>query len=223
MAITRRTLWACGASLLLAGGIIPVVTAGAPSASAATEPTFLFVNQNSNGPQGNIIQSYASYSTGTQANEVLLTSIPTGHPGSGSSFVAAPRADFTYDMTHTSGHLYALNLGDSTVSIFSMNISSGQLTLQATTPPLGIQSGVANGVTSVAVNPTGTVLYAGGAQNEQSPDELLAYHILSDGTVNPTRFRRPKWLSTDSQCHRTEPRWRSLSRQLPRHRRYQRG
>ena len=178
---------ALAATALVLAGVAPGVEVfSSPAGAAGAEPTFLFVNQNSDGTGGNVVQSYSIYVNGTQVTDNTVSSVPTGHPGASSSFVASPRADFSYDMAQTTGHLYALNLGDSTVSVFSFSPYNGQLTLQATTPPLGMLSGFTNGITALAVNPAGTILYAGGAENENSPDELLAYHLNGDGTINPT-------------------------------------
>lgn len=172
---------------LVLTGILPVAEYHPLASGAAGEPTFLFVDQNSDVSGSNVVQSYGLYNNG-RITDQLISSYPTGHPGATSSFVASPRADLAYDMAHTAAHLYALNLGDSTVSIFSINPFSGQLTLEGTTASLGQQAGFTQGITALAVNPAGTVLYGAGAENENSPDELLAYHINSDGTINITPF-----------------------------------
>jgi 6-phosphogluconolactonase (cycloisomerase 2 family) len=181
-----RGVKALAAAALVFASLAPAVASGAHSAGAATAPTFLFVNQNSNGSGGNVIQSYGVYTNGNQVSDSLISSLSTGHPGSGSSFVASPRADLSFVMSQANGHVYALNLGDSTVSVLTLNPYSGQLTYQTTTPPLGVESGSSSGVTAIAVNHAGTILYAGGAENEGSPDELLAYSLNPDGTINPT-------------------------------------
>ena len=80
-------------------------------------------------------------------------------------------------MARTANYLYALNLGDQTVSVFSIDPFTGTLTLQSTSPDLG--------ATSIAVNPAGTVLYAGGSIDEGSLSKLSSYTINPDGSINP--------------------------------------
>ncbi len=149
MHLTTRRLRRAAAGILALAGIFPVVAARASQASAAGEPTYLFVNENSSGSDGNVVQSYGIAINGTQVSDTLNGSYPTGHPGSGTTLVASPKAAFSYDMTTTVANLYALNLGDSTVSVFAINPYSGQLTYKATSAPLGVQAGAVNGVTAI--------------------------------------------------------------------------
>ncbi|MDE3204210.1 MAG: hypothetical protein KGQ66_08290, partial [Acidobacteriota bacterium] len=154
------------AALSSIAALAPLTLASGTAAHATTPPTYLFVNENPKGP--NEVRSYSVNSAGTTT---LVGTYSTGHPGSTSSYVASERAD----TARTAGHLYALNLGDQTLSIFSIDAATGALTLQTTTSPIG--------ATAIAVNPAGTVLYAAGSANEGSLDQLSAYLIASDGTI----------------------------------------
>lgn len=148
------------------------VSPGVAGATASGLPTFVFVNENPNGP--NAVESYAVDSAGT-AN--LVGTYSTGGTGSDASFLASERAALAlpYDLAQTSGHLYALNPGDDTVSVFSINPYTGDLGLEF--------SPVAVGATAIAVNPAGTVLYTGSASNEGQSDLLAAWAINPDGSL----------------------------------------
>jgi len=140
----------------------------------------VFVNENPPNVPGssNVVASYEIQPSGSP---VLIGTYQTGHPGSDASFVASERADLALDTTQngTTGHLYALNLGDSTISIFSVDTGTGVLALQTTQKlPLG--------ATAIAVNPTGTVLYAEGSTNEGSADQLTSYPISANGVRSMT-------------------------------------
>ena len=137
--------------------------------SVTPEPTYLFVDENPNGT--NEVRNYRVNADGTVT---LAGTYSTGHPGSDASWLAAGRAG----LASAAGYVYALNLGDQTVTVFSVNPTTGALTLVGTTPSLG--------ASVIAVNPAGTVLYAGGSTNEGSLNQLSAYTINSDGSINPT-------------------------------------
>src|SRR5690348_2673513 len=157
------------AATLIALGGAQLTAALLPAASATAPSTFLFVNENVSGT--NEVRSFAVASDGAIS---LVGAYSTGHLGSPFNFFAAERAV----VARTSSHLYALNLGDGTVSIFQVNTTTGVLTLQGTTPPL---SG-----SGIAVNPAGDTLYVGGSGQVGLPNRLRAYAINSDGTVNTT-------------------------------------
>ena len=130
--------------------------------------TYLFVDENPSGP--NEVRNYRVNADGTTT---LVGAYATGHPGENGSWVVAPRSA----IAQTSNHLYALNLGDQTVSEFSVDPTTGVLTLLGTTPSLN--------ATTIAVNPSGTVLYAGGSVNAGSAEQLSTYTIGTNGLINP--------------------------------------
>jgi hypothetical protein len=134
-----------------------------------TPATYLFVNENPNG--ANEVRNYRVNGDGTTT---LVGSYATGHPGDDASWVAAGRGA----LAQTAGYLYALNLGDQTVSVFAVDPSTGVLTLEGSTASLD--------ASSIAVNPAGTVLYAAGSTNTGSANQLSSYTIGADGMIDPT-------------------------------------
>ncbi|MDE3207146.1 MAG: hypothetical protein KGQ66_23325 [Acidobacteriota bacterium] len=146
-----------------------VTVAGCLQRTGPSRGEFLLVDDNT--PGTNQVSNYRVNPDGTTT---LIGTYPTGHPGLVASWLAGRRAD----AAATTDRLYALNLGDQTVSVFSVNPSTGVLNLLQTTPPLS--------ATAIAVNPAGTVLYTGGAANEGSADRLSSYALNADGTVSPT-------------------------------------
>lgn len=160
---------------LLSTLLVPVVLIMMPGpvgAAPGAQTDFVFINENPNGP--NAVESYSVNSAGSAS---MVGSYPTGGTGSDASFLASERAALAlpYDLAQTSGHLYALNLGDYTVSVFSVNPYTGALQLQFAPVPVG--------ATAIAVNPAGTVLYAGSASNEGQSDRLAAWSINPDGSL----------------------------------------
>jgi hypothetical protein len=131
--------------------------------------TYLFVDENPNGP--NEVRNYRVNGDGTTT---LVGAYPTGHPGDDASWVAAGRSA----LAQTTGFLYALNLGDQTISVFSVDPNTGALTLVGTSASVD--------ATAIAVNPAGTVLYAGGSTNTGTLDQLSSYAIGSDGMIGAT-------------------------------------
>ena len=155
------------AAALVAVLSVRIARAGA---SSATFPELVFINENPNG--ANEVESYSVMPSG---QATLVGRYATGGQGSDQSFVASERADLSVVRTNSSAYLYALNLGDSTVSIFTINGFTGALTLDSTSPL------AAN---AIAVNPAGTVLYAGGSTNEGGTDHLSSYRIDADGSLS---------------------------------------
>jgi hypothetical protein len=97
---------------IFASADTPAPVAGAASFSGtaqsftvdqATPPTtYLFVNENPNGP--NEVRNYRVNADGTTT---LVGTYPTGHPGSDDCFVAAERAD----MARAANYLYGAQPG----------------------------------------------------------------------------------------------------------------
>lgn len=159
-------------STIILSAFLVQISPGEAGADSRALPVFVFVNENPNGP--NSVESYRVDPAGAPT---LVGSYPTGGTGSDASFLASERAALAlpYDLAQTSGHLYALNLGDNTVSVFSIDPYTGALALQ--------YSPVAVGATAIAVNPAGTVLYTGSASNEGQSDLLAAWAINPDGSL----------------------------------------
>lgn len=92
------------AVLAVATGVIPVtLTSERQAAASSGLATLLYVNENPYGP--NQVAAYSVTPTGG-LHQVGVYS--TGHPGASASFATAERAD----LARTTGHLYALNVGD---------------------------------------------------------------------------------------------------------------
>ena len=181
----------------LLGGDANYASSTAQSSITANPGTYLFVDENPDGP--NEVRNYRVNADGTTT---LVGSYATGHPGSDASWVVAGRAA----LAQTTNHLYALNLGDHTVSIFAVDPTSGALTLQSTTPPLD--------ASVIAINPAGTVLYAGGSANSGTADEITSYAIAADGSIGTTPIAT---VSAEADGLTVSPNGKRVAAGVPRH------
>jgi 6-phosphogluconolactonase (cycloisomerase 2 family) len=176
---TSVSLRSLGAVLMLLGLLVPVsVLTGSVAASAGAQPTFIFVNENPmNAP--NEVRVYKVMSSG---GETLVGNYLTQGSGASGSMLVAERED----VAHMGNHLYAINLGDLTISVFSINPVTGALTLQQQTGALG--------ATSIVVSPSGTVMYAGGSDLAGSQDTLTSYALGPNGTIGAEIAQVPAFV-----------------------------
>ena len=138
------------------------------TASLRAQSTFVYVNNSPNFPGANSVSGFSADDNGALT---AIGAFPTLGNGNGVGFIASNR------ITTTGNFLYASNDGSNNISGFSIDTSTGALTLVPGSP-FAIGGGGSQGI-SLAATPNGQFLYAAAALG----NFISAFEIEANGAL----------------------------------------
>jgi 6-phosphogluconolactonase (cycloisomerase 2 family) len=143
-----------GLQLMLLAVLFVLVTSGAkgqinPPLSAHLQ--YVYVSDDISG--SNLVEGFSvNINTGV-ATAITGSPWPTGGAGLGGGYYVTPRTV----VTHNNNHLYVINGGSSTISIFTINLGTGALTLESSNTYTG--GSCATYGCGMAISPNGKFAY----------------------------------------------------------------
>jgi 6-phosphogluconolactonase (cycloisomerase 2 family) len=162
------------------GALTAIPTMTAYTDQTLSTPTWILTDRtgkhlyviNNNTATGNSISEYAITQTGANAGALTLLGTPK---------IATGSAPF-FGTTDVNGHIFVANSGDKTVSVYSIDTSSGSTAGQLSQVGSNFPVTTASTVFNVLTDPTGKYLYI--VDNPATAGQVFAYNLNSASTTN---------------------------------------
>jgi len=145
----------------------------APSSAA----TYVYVNDNISGP--NTVSGFTINQATGALTRIAGSPFPACLPGSSCSGSSGLYAVNNIAVSKTKNLLFASNRGSDTISVFSINPSTGVLTAAPGSPFANDPTATMSGGGSVVVNQSGTLLFVG----NDSTNNISVFSVAANGTL----------------------------------------